>query len=204
MKTCLRCQQHLALNQFNSRTHISKYTEQPTVYYTSYCKPCNVVICKERRHSRQGMYTDIYNGQIGSSKKRKHPLPTYTLDELIEWLQAQPEFEDMYQEWVNSNYDRWLKPSPDRLDESKSYNLQNLQLLTWRDNMLRHKEQMVSQGDSTCRSVNQFTKEGVFIAAYHSLSEAARQTGATAGNILRCCRGEYASSKGFKWRYVDE
>ena len=203
MKTCLRCTNELPLNLFHSRVHVSKYTGEEAIHYASYCKSCNKLICKENRQSKEGLFRDIYSGQLNSSKRRGHALPDYTKAGLILWMEAQPNFEKLYEEWVNSNYDRWLKPSPDRLDETKPYSLSNLRLVTWYDNAEAYKQKKVKQGVGDCKAVNQYL-EGTLINTFHSLQEATRQTGAAAGNILRCCRGEYETSKGFVWRYVNE
>lgn len=203
MKTCLRCEQQLPLSLFHSRTHISTYTGIAATHYTSYCKKCSKVICKERRHSRAGLTDLIYSGQVGSSKQRGHTPPNYTKKELDVWLEAQPTFAHLYAAWVDSGFNRWLKPSADRLDETRPYSLDNLRLVTWQENAEAFKQKKVSAGVGDCKAVNQYL-EGALVGTYHSLHEAARQTGAAPGNILRCCRGEYATSKGFVWRYADE
>ena len=203
MKTCLRCAIEMPLDKFHSRIHVSKYTGKEAVHYTSYCKRCNKLICKESRQSKDGLFRLIYSGQLTSSKQRGHVPPDYTKEELILWAESQPNFKKLYENWVNSNYDRWLKPSPDRLDETKPYSLSNLKLDTWYDNAEAFKQKKVHQGVGDCKAVNQFL-DGVLINTFHSLHEAARQTGASAGNILRCCRGEYETSKGFVWKYANE
>lgn len=202
MKTCLRCNLSLPLNNFHSRTHISKYTGKPAIHYSSYCKSCNKEICKERRQSKSGLFDTIYNGQLGSSKKRGHAPPEYTKEQLTLWIETQPNFSELYTSWVNSKYNRWLKPSVDRLDETLPYSLSNLRLVTWRGNAEAFKQKKIKEGVGDCKAVHQY-HDGVLINTFHSLAEASRKTGAAAGNILRCCRGEYKTSKGFVWRYVD-
>lgn len=202
MKTCLRCTNQLPLSEFHSRTHVSKYTGIPTIHYTSYCKPCNKIICKERRQSKTGLFELIYSGQISSSKQRRHIPPSYSKEQLIEWISKQPNFTALYIAWVESKYSRWLKPSVDRLDENKPYALDNIRLITWEENANAFKQKKINEGVGDCKSVNQYLN-GILINTFHSLHEAERQTGAAAGNILRCCRGEYATSKGFTWRYVN-
>lgn len=203
MKTCLRCQQALPLDAFHSRIHTSKYTGEPARHYTSYCRNCNKQNSKEFRQTRVGLFSLIYSGQVGSSKRRGHPPPDYTKEELIDWITQQPNFEQIYTAWENADFDRWLKPSPDRLDETLPYTLGNLQLITWGENAQSFKQKKVDTGVGDCKPVAQYL-DGVVVRTYHSIQEAARQTGAAAGNIIRCCRGEYATSKGFVWRYANE
>ena len=202
MKTCLRCNIFLPLSDFHSNTRISKHTGKPAIYYSSYCKSCNKEICKERRQSKSGLFDTIYNGQLGSSKKRGHTSPNYSKEQLILWIESQPNFPDLYASWINSKYNSWLKPSVDRLDETLPYSLSNLRLVTWRENAEAFKQKKIKEGVGDCKAVNQYL-DGVLINTFHSLAEAERESGAFAGNILRCCRGEYKTSKGFVWRYVN-
>lgn len=203
MKTCLRCKQEKLLNSFHSRLHKSLHTGEVTTYFTSLCKDCNKLSCAERRKSPNGMFTDIFNGQLQSSKARKHIPPTYTEEELRQWIEQQPHFHSLLQSWIASKYDRWLKPSVDRLNDDLGYSFDNIQLMTWRENFNKKKQDMVLVGDSSCRKVIQY-QDGIQIAVHHSLHEAARVVKGAAGNILRCCTGQYKTSKGFTWRYLDE
>ena len=54
------------------------------------------------------------------------------------------------------------------------------------------------------KPVEQYTMDGQFIRSYPSAKEAAKQTGLYAQNIGACCRGIYAHSGGFHWRYITE
>lgn len=203
MKTCLRCNHLLPLSDFHSRIHISKYTGAPAIHHASYCKPCNKEICKERRQSKSGLFDLIYSGQLSSSKQRGHVPPDYSKEQLIVWIESQSNFSDLYTSWVNSKYNRWIKPSVDRLDESLPYSLSNIRLITWGENAEAFRRKKVKEGVGDCKAVNQYL-DGVLINTFHSLHEAERKTGAAAGNILKCCKGEYETSKGFVWRYVDD
>ena len=201
MKACLRCETLLPLSQFFYREPISNYTGKVSRHYSSYCKTCNKEKSKDFRKSKEGLFSLIYSGQRTSSKKRGHPLPDYSKEELITWLEQQSNFQSLYDAWVISNYNTWAKPSPDRLDEAKPYTLDNLQLITWGENAASFKQKKVDQGVGDCTAVNQY-EAGVLINTYHSLHEAARQIGGAPGNILRCCRGEYKTSKGFTWAFL--
>lgn len=204
MKQCSKCKQIFPLDNFHAREHTSIYTGKVKIYYGSYCKSCNTLLALERRQSVKGMYQDIYNGQIGSSKQRKHALPNYTFEELVTWIDSQPNAKELIQAWVDSGYVKNLKPSCDRLDDYLPYTLDNLQLTTWEANALKAKKDIrEGTNNKQNKAVIQFTKEGVFIAQFHSIQEASRQTGCAAGNLLRCCTGKYKSSKGFKWKYAN-
>ena len=54
----------------------------------------------------------------------------------------------------------------------------------------------------TSKPVQQFTKDGQFVAEYPSAHEAERQTGIFRGSILRCLKGRYGykTAGGFAWQ----
>lgn len=52
--------------------------------------------------------------------------------------------------------------------------------------------------------VDKFDLNGNFICRYLSLTDAEEETGATHGDILRCCKGQRHSAGGYGWRYVYE
>lgn len=205
MKECLRCKQLFPKNNFHENKHTSLYTGEITTYLSSYCNECNKIICKQRRHTLKGLISDMYNGQVRSSKTRKMPLPNYSKNEFEKWLLEQPNLYNLVKIWINSGFDRWLKPSCDRIDNNSPYTFTNIQLVTTKENFDNYKKEIITGvANKNLKAVNQFTKEGVFIASYHSIHEACRNTSCSPGNIQRCCTGEYKSSKGFIWKYAHD
>ena len=53
------------------------------------------------------------------------------------------------------------------------------------------------------KPVMQFTKDGVFVKQYKSMSDAQRYTGTRKGNISKCCSGKVKTANGYVWRFVD-
>lgn len=54
------------------------------------------------------------------------------------------------------------------------------------------------------KRVAQYTLDGKLVKIWESLSEIARQTGWSKGNIGQCCLGKtYSQCYGFIWRYID-
>ena len=43
--------------------------------------------------------------------------------------------------------------------------------------------------------------DGNIIAKFKCLKEASEQTRTNMGSICSCCKGEYKTANGFKWRY---
>ena len=86
------------------------------------------------RRTRRGLITGIYSGQRKRSRIRGHELPPYTNKELQTWVQMQPNFEKVYQEWIDSDYDAGMIPTTDRIDDSKGYTFDNMKISTLDEN----------------------------------------------------------------------
>lgn len=54
------------------------------------------------------------------------------------------------------------------------------------------------------KSVNQYSKNGDFIAQYDSLTQAGQAVGISVQHIAACCKGKYPYAGGFSWRYAEE
>ena len=62
---------------------------------------------------------------------------------------------------------------------------------------------MTNKKKSKAKAVNQYTKDGVFVATYESMKQAAQETGISHGNICSACRGRLFTAGGFIWQYAD-
>jgi len=87
------------------------------------------------RKSLKGMTASIYHGQVRSSKIRGHVPPNYTLSEFRVWCFMQPNFNELYINWIESDCKRILKPSADRSENDKPYTFDNLRLVTFSENI---------------------------------------------------------------------
>jgi hypothetical protein len=135
-----------------------------------------------------------------NSKRRGHPPPTYTWEELLAWAQIQPNFKPLYDTWVASGYQTPLYPSVDRINNNLPYVLTNLQFMTFRENQQKFCQEVI-RGEHPGRTqrVDALDLEGNFVKTYHSIHEAARQVGGYPGNIFRAVT-HGTTSVGFKWR----
>jgi len=88
---------------------------------------------KEWVKTRTGLIQKIYQHQKQASLKRNFKMG-YTLKKLREWVSAQPNFKALDWGWFLSGYNRWQRPSIDRIDSKKGYSLGNIQLMTWKEN----------------------------------------------------------------------
>ena len=52
------------------------------------------------------------------------------------------------------------------------------------------------------RNILQYTKDGIFIKKWESMSEVERELGISHCNIVNCCNGKRKSAGGYIWKYV--
>lgn len=163
---------------------------------------------KEYRRSKQGWAVTQWNTQNRSSKRRAHPKPNYTSGELLEWALKQPNFDELFSDWEESGHKRDLKPSCDRIDDMKPYTLDNLRIVTQKENVLmgarskKAKARMTKAIQKTMGiPVEQYDKEGNLLEVYISAGEAGRATGVDQSHITKCCKGKLKTVGGYVWKY---
>jgi len=167
------------------------------------CKNCQKENSINYHHSKRGVIVVTYKCMIRRSTERCHPMPTFSREELSDWLLSQSLFHELYDKWVISGYDKMLKPSCDRTDDYKGYSLDRLNLMTWQENKDKYfSDQINGINTKKCTSVIQLTMEGAFIAEHYSIHNASRITNTNRSSISLCCTGTYKYAGGFKWRYA--
>ena len=60
-----------------------------------------------------------------------------------------------------------------------------------------------SRSKSTSRKVDQFTKEGEYLATFSSVKEAASKNNISASGIYATCNGQQKTSGGYIWKYLE-
>ena len=156
------------------------------------------------RKTKSGLLAKSYSAQLDACRKRNHPMPTYTLDEFREWVLAQDVFHELFNAWTASGHAKDLIPSTDRLDNSKSYSFDNLQIVTFkqnRENVYRDRKSGVVK--TIDKAILQFSKAGEFIAEYFSIAEAARESKLHSQNISLVAKGKRKTSGGFIWKFKE-
>ena len=116
-------------------------------------------------------------------------------------------FCSLFSDWIKKGYATDYCPSIDRLDNSKGYVFDNMQIITWKENNekehKRKKEQNYYKAIlSTKRAVIRISECGE-TTMYESLSEAGRQNNISNSVICECCKGKRRSAYGYKWKYAD-
>jgi len=194
LKRCPTCDTKKSLDSFTKAKH-------KLFKLRSGCKECKLAYTR----TIEGLLSQVYRSQRASSKRRKHPMPNYTREELSVWMHENG-LEALYEDWVTSGYKKSLRPSTDRIDSLKPYTLDNLELVTWKENQRRANEDQkkgVGANGRQCKPAYQYTLEGDFVAEYHSASAAGRATGVTQYSISAVIKGEQKTAGGFIWKRKD-
>ena len=114
-------------------------------------------------------------------------------------------FKVLYNNWVESNYDKKKKPSIDRIDDFKGYSIGNIQLTTWELNKEKQTQDILigrSTSGVRCKPVLCFDKDGKVVAEYVSYSSAKRAIGYNFEKPLKTHKTD--RTKGFIWYYKED
>lgn len=186
-KKCVTCKITKNKSEFGK-----KYREKDGLQYS--CKKCFNKEITEYYKTENGLIARIYGSQVTNSKRRKHSCPKYSQEELKQWLLNKKKFHKLYAIWVTSSYDTNLKPSVDRLDDSRGYSFDNIQLMTWAENKAKGHLDMrngkLINGKNPQKAVLQYSKDGRLVAEFVSANNASRQTGIKQPNISRSCNSK--------------
>jgi len=156
------------------------------------------------KYTPKHYFSRMYSRQLLNSKKRGHPSPDYTRDELIEWLKIQPNVDNIWNKYINSGRDRKFAPSIDRIDDNLPYTLSNIQLMTFEQNVSKAGESMKTGLKKTRhKAVACYHLDGTHHRDFISMEEAAREMNADPANIRLCALGKYNTCKGFTYKFKE-
>jgi hypothetical protein len=158
--------------------------------------------------SKRGFVSTVWAAQCRKSKGRGHPEPSYSKNELQEWLYSQERFHELFRQWEASNFQSTSKPSIDRRNDNLPYTLDNIELVSWETNQLRAYENMRKGKNRRHQTfpVAQLTQSGELIGEYCSFAEASRNTGVDDYSIALCARGmkNKKHAGGYIWKLIEE
>lgn len=138
-------------------------------------------IGKRSRRTPNGVITTLFICMKRRSKQRKHAPPKFTKVQLTKWLYDNG-FQKLYDDWVNSGYNRWKKPSCDRLDDSKGYSFDNMRLVTWKENHDKNKKELEKKRR---KAIQQVDLDGTVTKEWESIAQARRELGFEVKNALK-------------------
>lgn len=191
-----------------------KVTKSTEEFYQSNKSTCKVCVRKRTNanykklgngydFTYKGVIRVIYKTQKRHQKLRGHGDLPYTKQELKVWLEDNG-FEVLFKSWEQSGHLSELKPSVDRLDDFKGYSLDNIRLVTWKENR-EHQASDITSGVGTsgarCKGVRKLDKEGNLLKTYVSYQEVRREEGYCVHYAIKS-QGGYKN--GYYWEKVDE
>jgi len=193
-KICSKC---------NKKKSIDNFPKQKKGKY-GVASAC--LICKRKdfllwKRTKNGLISTIYNHQKSHSKDKNRPVPSYTKEEFKKWILSNPMFDILYSKWVKSGFKMSEIPSVDRIDDSKGYSFDNIQLMTFKDNNKKaHKMMRDGTLINSHTPVIQYDKDMNFIAEFSSQKEAEEKTGINRKNISKACNCNGRKAGGFYWK----
>ena len=166
------------------------------------CRTCRGIKKLIVSRTKEGLANKIWAGQYQRSKRFDYELG-YSARQLTKYLLGLTLYHTLYAAWEQANYDKWLIPSIDRIDNYKGYTFDNINLMTWRQNKDKfHSDRKNGISPKAVQPVAQVTKEGNILSVYHSSREAERKTGIDHSSILRVCEGKQHLAVGTNWKKI--
>ena len=169
MKKCSCC------NIIKDLSYFSKSSKSKDGYECR-CKQCDKNRYDNYSKSKKGLINKIFRSQKQHSRDRGMDIPIYTLNELYDWVVSQDNFDGLYNAWIDSNYEKDLVPSINRIDDYKSYSLDNIEIITFKENRLKANEDM-KNGTNNKQSKKIVVYKNDSCIEFHSIAEASRYFG---------------------------
>lgn len=170
----------------------------------TYCKKCATINRKKIYRTKEGLLSNIYNRLKKNSIKRNHEIPSFSKDEFKIWAKSRKNFDELFEDWKMKGYSKMHIPSVDRLNNFKGYKFNNMQIVSFEENVCKHyKERYEGKNAPELKEVYKFDINGVFIERYPSASIAARANKVFPGNILESCRHkkDHYTCGGYIWSF---
>jgi len=143
----------------------------------------------------------MYNSQKQNSKVRNYPLPNYSFNEFMEWAINKTNFNEIFENWAKSNFEKDLVPSVDRINDYISYEFGNIRLVTWKENKEKYNvDRVLGLNNKQNKEVYKYSIDGKYIEKYFSVRAAARANDCYSSGIIFCYQGRLKQHKGFIWK----
>jgi hypothetical protein len=158
------------------------------------------------KHTIKGHINILYH-RVKDPKHRGLDPVDYTEKELTKWL-LKKGYVKMFKKWRKAKWDTLLFPSIDRLDTEKNYALDNIELVTWKENLkrlYRDRKAGVGRPGQDNRVIVAVYPDGT-AEKYLSISAASRKTGVNRGNINTALAPDsrLKTAGGITWVYEED
>lgn len=151
---------------------------------------------KKYQKTPKGVLNTIYRNQL-TKQKRNSVKVNYTYEEFKNKYLKNDTFLKLYNNWVKNNYLSDYKPSFDRIDNKKDYSFDNLQIITWKENNDKGRNERHKR-------VDMYDIDNNYIKTFNSIIEASKEVNIYKSNISACCKGKLKTSAGYIWKYAKE
>lgn len=151
---------------------------------------------RKYQFSPKGVINIIYRNQL-LRQKRKNIKVKYTYEEFKKQYLNDERYLLLYKQWVASGYDTNEKPSFDRIDNSRDYSFDNLQIITWKENNEKGRKECM-------KPVKQYDLNRKYIKTYNSIIEASKENKINKANISACCKNKLHKTGGYIWKYAED
>ena len=131
-----------------------------------------------------------------NGKRRGHVL-SFTLAEFHARFLHDETFLKLHKAWVDNGYQSDDRPSFDRIDPDLEYTLDNIQVLTWKENSDKGRKESAR----LTTSINVYDLKGKLLYSFDSFKEAAQTLNLSVGNIDSVLKGKRPHTKGFTFQY---
>lgn len=135
----------------------------------------------------------------------------FTINEFLQWIMNNDNYKKIYSNYLDNNKDRNLCPSVDRLDDYKTYSIDNIRLVTWRENNDKYNsDRLIGKNTKQSKPVMSICIYTGKKNEYHSAHYASQQTKTDRSSINRSCRTNSKNpinksrSGSFIWIFQDD
>ena len=173
LKVCSKCKLNKEVSEYNLHSK-KKGIPKP------YCKSCQKIYDDWYMKSYNGLITTLFKSMKSSTNRRGHSKPTFTKEDFRDWL-SKNNYEALYNDWAKSGFDRYKRPSVDRLDDTKTYIFENMQLTNWFENDKKYKDTV----KIPIKLIDIITGEEL---EFESVRYAARKLGLNSSSLSRSLR----------------